>query len=136
MLRCGTPLIDAFMPLVPDASSGLRGIVQPHVAALHEEVRDVQVVVVDEGDAAAELRIDGVAVDLLEVVLARLVGGVRLSGEDDLHGPARGGQDRGEAIGVVEDQLRALVAGEAPGEADRQRVRIEQRAGGDDSRRR
>ena len=26
MLRCGTPLADAFMPLVPLASSGLRGL--------------------------------------------------------------------------------------------------------------
>ena len=39
-----------------------------------------------------------------------------------------------QPLGVVEDQLGALVAGEAPREADRERIRIEQRAGGDDAR--
>ncbi len=53
--RCGTPFSDAFMPLVPLASSGLPRIVQPHVAALHQVVRHVHVVVLDEAEAAAEL---------------------------------------------------------------------------------
>ena len=88
MLRCGTPLSAAFMPLVPLASSGLRGVVQPDVAALHQEVRDVQVVVVDEGDAAAEQRIERALVDALQVVLADVVGGMRLAGEDDLDRPS------------------------------------------------
>ena len=96
----------------------------------------MQVVVVDERDAAAERRIDGAAVDLLQVVLAGLVGGMRLAGEHDLHRAAGGVQDAQQPIGVVEDQLGPLVAGEAAREADRQRVGIEQRAGGDDARRR
>ena len=94
----------------------------------------MQIVVVDERDAAAEHRIDRAAVDLLQVVLADLVGRMRLAGEDDLHRPPRGVQDAEQPIRVVEDQLRPLVAGEAAGEADRQRVRIEQRAGGDHAR--
>ena len=49
----------------------------------------MQVVVVDEGDAAAERRIDRAAVDLLQVMLAGLVGRMRLAGEDDLHRPPR-----------------------------------------------
>ena len=73
-------------------------------------------------------------VDLLQVVLAGLVGRMGLAGEDDLHGPPRRVEDRLQPLGVVEDQLRPLVAGEAAGEADRQRVGIEQRAGGDDAR--
>ena len=44
-------------------------------------------------------------------------------------------QDPREPLGIVEDQLGPLVAGEAAREADRQRVGIEQRAGGDDARR-
>ena len=95
----------------------------------------MQVVVVDEGDPAAEHRIDGAAVDLLQMVLAGLVGGMRLAGEDDLHRAAAGVQDAHQPLRVVEDQLGPLVAGEAPREADRQRVGIEQRAGGDDARR-
>ena len=43
-------------------------------------------------------------------------------------------EDAREPLGIVEHQLGPLVAGEAAREADRQRVRIEQRAGGDDAR--
>ena len=89
----------------------------------------MEVVVVDEGDAPAERGIDRAAVDLLQVMLAALVGRVGLAGEHDLHRPARGVQDRLQPRGVVEDQLRTLVAGEAPREADGERVGIEQRAG-------
>ena len=89
MLRCGTPFIAAFMPLVPLASSGLRGVVQPDVAALDEEVGDVQVVVVEERDAAAEGRDRAPAGRRLELVLAHVVGRVRLAGEDDLHRASR-----------------------------------------------
>ena len=45
----------------------------------------MEVVVVDEGDAAAEHRIDGAAVDVLQHPLAAVVGGMGLAGEDDLH---------------------------------------------------
>ena len=41
---------------------------------------------------------------------------------------------REQPLGVAEDQLGPLVAGEPAREADRERVRIEQRAGGDDAR--
>ena len=37
-----------------------------------------------------------------------------------------------QAIEVAQDQVGALVGGEAAGEADRQRVRVEQHAAGDD----
>ena len=90
MLRCGTPLMAAFMPLVPLASSGLRGIVQPDVASLHQEMRDVEVVVVDERDASAERRIERPPVDALQMMLAGFVCRVRLAGEDDLHGALDG----------------------------------------------
>ena len=52
----------------------LARVVQPDVAALHQEVRDVQVVVVDERDPAAEHRIERAPVDALQVVLADVVG--------------------------------------------------------------
>ena len=99
----------------------LARVVQPDVAALHEEMRDVQVVVVDERDAAAEQRIERASVDALQMMLADVVGRVRLAGEDDLHRPARGVEDPREPFGVVEHELRPLVAGEAAREADRQR---------------
>ncbi len=95
----------------------------------------MEIVVVDEGDAAAERGVDRPPVNLLQVVLAGLVGRVGLAGEDDLHRAARRVQDRLQALGIVEDQLRALVAGKAPCEADRERVGIQQRPGGDHARR-
>ncbi len=67
-------------------------------------------------------------------MLADVVGGMRLAGEDDLHGPAGRVQDSREPLGVVKDQLRPFVAREAAGESDRQDVRIEQRSGGDHAR--
>ena len=93
MLNCGTPLMHAFMPLVPLASSGFRGIVQPDVAALNQEVRDVEVVVLDEGDAAGKDRVERAAEDALHVVLAGVVGRMRLAGKDESApaGPARSG---------------------------------------------
>jgi hypothetical protein len=49
----------------------------------------VKVVVVDERNAAAVNRIDGVPVDLLQMMLARVVCRVGLSGKDDLDVPPR-----------------------------------------------
>ena len=42
------------MPLVPLASSGTSRQVEPEVDALHQDVRDVHVVVLDERDPALE----------------------------------------------------------------------------------
>ena len=75
----------AFWPLVPEASSGRRGIVQPHVDALDQVPADVDVVVLDEDDAAGEARVVPQVGDLLDQLLARLVGRMGLAGEDDLH---------------------------------------------------
>ena len=61
--------------------------------------------------------------------------GMRLAGEDDLHRPLGRVQDPRQPLGIVEDQLGPLVAGEAAREPDRQRLGLEQRAGGDDARR-
>src|SRR4029079_17497961 len=60
----------------------LAWIVQPDVTPLREEVRDVEVVVIDERDAAAELRIERALVHALEMVFAHFVGWMRLAGED------------------------------------------------------
>ena len=95
-------------------------------------MRDVHVVVVDEREAAAELRIQGVLEDALQVVLGRLVGGMRLAGEHDLHGLIDVVEDPRQAIRVVEDHLGALVGGEAPRVAERERLGIEHRARRDD----
>ena len=52
-------------------------------------MRDVKVVAFHERDAAAELRIEGASVDALQMVLADVVGRMRLAGEDELHRAGR-----------------------------------------------
>ena len=51
---------------------------------------------------------------------------MRLAGKDKLHRPPQVADKAHEIFEMVEDQRRALVGGEAPGETDRQRVRVEQ----------
>ncbi len=48
-----------------------------------------------------------------------------MPGEDQLHGALLVPQQAGEPVDVVEDQAGALVGREAPGEADRQDVRVQ-----------
>ena len=62
--------------------------VEPDVAALHQEMRHVQVVVVHERDPATVGGVDRVAVNLLQMLLAGVVGGMRLAGKEHLHVPA------------------------------------------------
>ena len=95
----------------------------------------MQVVVVDEGDASAVDGVDRVAINLLQMMLAGIVGRMRLARKDDLHVPAGRRQQANQPVGILEDQLRPLIRRETAGEADRQRARIEQRSCGDDSRR-
>ena len=59
----------------------------------------MQIVVVDERDAAGEHRVGGALVDLLQVMLSGLIGRVRLAGEDDLHRPPGGVEDAEQRSG-------------------------------------
>src|SRR2546425_605180 len=52
----------------------LARVVQPHVAALGEEMSDMEIVVVHERDAPAEQRIECAFVDPLQMVLSDVVG--------------------------------------------------------------
>ena len=55
------------------------------------------------------------------------VGGMRLAREDDLHRAVGVVEQPRQPLGIAEEQRRALVGGEAAGEADGQRVGVEQR---------
>ena len=78
----------AFIPLVPLASSGRLGVLQPDVDALHEVAGDVQVVVLEEHDAASKLRLAAPSGRPARISsLPRLVRGVGLAREDDLNRP-------------------------------------------------
>ena len=76
----------AFIPLVPDASSGRRGVFsQTSQPGMIVRARP-DVVVLEEDDAALDARVARELDDLLHHVLAGLVGGVGLAGDDDLDG--------------------------------------------------
>ena len=69
-------------------------------------------------------------VDAMQVMLACVVGGVGLSGKDELHRAFGGVQNAAEPLRVAEDQLGTFVTGEASCETDRKRIRVEQRTAG------
>src|SRR5688572_9657665 len=89
-------------------------------------MRDLQSVVVDECNASAVDWVDRVSVDLLQMMLAGIVGRMRLAREDNLHVSARRGEEANQPIRISEDQFRPLVGREPAREANRQRARIEQ----------
>ena len=120
------------MPLVPRRLERHPRQVEPEVHALHQQVGQVHVVVLEERHPALELGVAGELVDALEHFLARVVGRVGLAGEDDLHRAPRIDQQPAQPLEVAEDQVGALVGGEPAGEADGERRRIEQRARADD----
>ena len=94
----------------------------------------MEVVVVHESDATAELGVERTAEDLLELMLADFVCGMRLPANTIWTArPGRSGFL--QAIGIREDQLGTLVAGEPSGEPNRERVLVEKRGGSDDPRR-
>ena len=103
-------------------------VVQPDVDALHEVPADVDVVVLDEHHLAGEARVARQPRDLLQHLLARAVVRMRLAGEDELDRHLRVVDERGDRFEVLQDQVGALVGGEAPREADRQRVEAQRAA--------
>ena len=99
--------------------------VEPHVASLVEAATDGDVVVLHERHAVTELRTAGEAHDPLDQLLALVVGGMGLAGEHELQRPVVRPQECFEALGLGQQQGRPLVAREAAGEPDCQRLRIE-----------
>jgi hypothetical protein len=96
---------------------------------LHQVPGHVDVVVFQKHEPPGKPRIVPQVSDFLDEVLARLVGGMGLAGKDHLDRPLRVVDQRGKPVQHAEEQVSPLVRGEAPGEADRERVGVEQRAG-------
>ena len=87
-LTLSAPLAAAFMPLVPLASSGRRGVLSHTSTPAHQRARDAHVVVLDEDDAARGGPRSRLAWTMrANELLAALVLRVRLAREDELHGP-------------------------------------------------
>src|SRR5262249_23363927 len=85
----------------------------------------VDVVVFDENKLVAELRVAHHLRDLLEHAFARLIERMRFAGKNKLDGALRVVDHRCEAFDVGENQIGALVCGEAARKADRERVGAE-----------
>ena len=140
------PPVAAVVPLVPPAvpdgqveaavqcdlhaggTGGLQGpqrVVQPDVAACHQERGERHVVVGQEHDPAADRLGVGEPHHLLDQPLAALVRRMRLARDHDLDGPLRVEQQRGQPLRVVQHQRQALVRRHPAGEPDREDVRVE-----------
>ena len=100
-------------------------VVEPHVAAGVERLRERDVVVGQEHDPPAHLRVAAEAHELLDEDLARVVGRVRLAADHDLHRTLGVGEQPREPLGVAQHQREALVGRHAPREADREHLGVE-----------
>ena len=144
--RRDRPAVVAVVPLVPPAVEdrevepaverglhagraarlvGAQRVVQPDVAAGVERLRHRDVVVGQEHDAVPHLGVVGEPDDLLDQLLAAVVGGVRLAGDDQLDRALGVQQQPLEPLGVAQHQRQPLVRRHAAREADRQHVGVE-----------
>ena len=89
MLRFKPPLQRIFCPLVPDASIGRRGCVQPDVASGHHLARDMDVVIFQENQPAPQFAVFAEVNYLLDLTFAFIVRGMRFSREDELNRAVR-----------------------------------------------
>src|ERR1017187_9729286 len=101
------------------------GIIEPDVDALDEFAGDLHVVVFHEDDVLPEIGIARELHHLADVGLARLIFGMGLASDHDLHRHIGVQQDALQALDVAEEQGGALVGGKAACEADGKRVGIE-----------
>tara|TARA_B110000196_G_scaffold163032_1_gene140062 strand:- start:272 stop:559 length:288 start_codon:yes stop_codon:yes gene_type:complete len=92
---------------------------------LHQVAGEVHVVVLQKEDATVEGLFAGEVDDLANKVLARVVLGMGLAGEEDLQWSVAIGEKGFEALDIAEEQIAAFIGGEAPGKADGQRLGVE-----------
>ena len=89
----------------------------------------VHIVVFENHDFPRQIRVLRKAVNGLDILLARVVGGVRLAGKHKLHWAFRIIYDALEALEVRKQQGSPLVGGKAAGKTDGQSVRVQHRFG-------
>ena len=113
------------MPLVPLASQGRRGVLIHTSTPWTSSVGEPHVVVVEEHDVRPRVGPGRELRPLLDQRLALLVARMRLAGDDELNGSLGIGEQAQQARRIREQKIRSLVGGEAAGEAQRQRIRME-----------
>ena len=116
--------------LHPRGPAGLQGpqrVVQPHVAAREQGAGHRNVVIGQEHDPVPHGGVVGELHQVLDHFLARIIGRVGLAGDDQLDGVLRVQQQRLEPGRVPQHQGQPLVSRHAPGEPDREHVRVQHR---------
>src|SRR5882672_3499287 len=113
---------DNFLTAGARCFQGTAGIVQPDIDALHEIAPDIDVIVFDKDELVGKQAVAHEFGDLLQYFFARLVVGMGLTSKDELHRAFGIVHHGGEALEIGEDQVGALVGGEAAGKSDGQRV--------------
>src|SRR2546430_16792024 len=91
-------------------------------------MRDVKIVVLYEGNATAERRVNGAPVYVLQVLFAGMICRMGFSREDDLYGSSERRQDVRQSLRVVENQFWAFVVSKPAGEAHGERRWGQERA--------
>ena len=99
--------------------------VHPDVDTGNEAARELHVVVLKEDNLTEELGTLADLEDLLDQALTRSVSRMSLAGEEEQNGMLGIVDDLAQTIKICEEQMGALISGEATAEADHQRVRID-----------
>ena len=106
------------MPLVPEASHGLRGVlIHTSTPCTSCWVRE-HVVVTQKDDVILDVRPANEVAPALDQLFSGFVLWMRLAGQDQLHGALPIGQDADEPVGIAQQQIRPLVGREAAGKAE------------------
>jgi len=90
---------------------------------MDEVAADIDVIILHEDKLVGKLPMMHQLGNLLEHTFARFIARMRLAGEDELDRTLRIIHHRCKPFQVGQDQIRSLISGEAPGKADRQRIR-------------
>jgi hypothetical protein len=109
--------------------------VEPEIHALHQQMPDVHVVVLEKRDASLELRISREMMYALKDFLAGFVFGVRLAGEYDLNRARGVHEDVSKPLDILEYEIRSLVCSESSCESDCECIGIEEQSCANELRR-
>ena len=104
---------------------GAGGGVHPDVDTAHEAARQLHVVVVEEDDFTDELGAHRDVVNLLDKTLPGPIGGVSLSGEEELDGIVGVVDNLGQTVEVRKEEVGTLIGGKTAGETDDKRVGVD-----------
>ena len=119
-------MTSTFLPLVPLASQGCRGVLI-QTSTLHQLLGQPHAVVAQEHNVEAGPWLPDELYSFLNQGLPCLVCGMGLTDPDELHQALRVCEHATEALWLLQQESGSLVGGEAPGKAERQRVRSKER---------